>query len=689
VVEKYPANEQNQVLRVVSNNDGDDQGVYGILGNAEIANGTTKTLFFRFRASSPGTNHSLGLTDITPTVLADFRVQLIINGNTLQIRDSATTRYLTPSINTGSWYNLWVVVNNAVDNAADNTKLYLTQGIAGATDGNRMKEVGTQKDTFAFYKGTTNSLNRFFWLTRATNEERAWIDDVYLMDVTVTPLPNPVSLAAHSPTPANGATVATTTVLSWSTGTEPNDPASPNPAITNHYLYINTDSNLVGQLKQTIPAGSPVNPTASYAYALAEDMTYYWRVDESVNNSLPTEPNTIIGPVWNFTTQNSVPVITQQPANVRVFPTETAQIAIAFTSTTTPTVVWKKVATPTDITLNSGGNILITTTSVGKNYTTTLQIANVVNDDQGLYYCVLTNTGRPASPVTSNSAELVVKKMLAWYKFENNFKDSAGTNDGTGAADVNDVPPTFVPGIVGNYAVSFGGKGADVDLDPNAYPKAGVGAGMDEGTMCCCAKAAQAGTFYSNYNDGTMTGFEFSLTSTSMVKMILRGESGNGWGGYYGVDVGTVVGKPSSPTFNMFDGSWHFVAATWKKSNPNDPNQMIVYVDGVQVASVTAGSPETFAAWQRSSTIGASRSAADRTVLKSFYGGAMDDLRVYNYVLDKHAIADIYYAIFHKNVCIETYSITYDFDGDCKIGLNDFMAFASAWLDCGLYPYCP
>lgn len=700
VIEADPTNAQNQVLRVISDNDGNDQGVYGILGNAEIANGTTKILFLRFRASSSETNHSLGLTDIdTPTSLGNFRVQLIIDGDTLQIRDGATTRSLTPSINTGSWYNLWVVV----DNAADKTKLYLTQGIAGATEANRMKDGAF--DTFAFYNGTTNSLDRFFWLTRAVNEERVWSDDVYLMDYPTdsNSLPNPVSLAAHSPTPDNnetGVTITTwyweeetTTALFWSTGTDPNGSTNPNPEITKHYVsFKKGDSNFASGA--TLDEVSPVHTTDSWtppttgSNAMVLDGTYYWRIDESVNDSSRTEPNTIVGPVWKFETQKSVPAITQQPANVRVFPTETAQFTVAFTSITMPTATWKKYVDGTnDQTIVTGGKYTVTPPTLSEgSYTTTLTVAEPGDTEQGLYYCVLINTGRPESSVTSNSAELVVKKMLAWYEFENNFNDSARDVHGIGK-DANDlhvppVIPTFVPGIVGNSAVAFSGTGAYVDLSVDAYPKAGLGTGMDEGTMCCCAKAAQAGTFYSNYNDNfegdPTTGFAFSLTSASKVKMDL-------WGGNYG-NVGTVEGKPSE-AFNMInDGQWHFVAATWKKGV-----QMIVYVDGVQVASVTAGSPQGFAAWVHSTTIGASRSAMNRNVLESFYGGAMDNLQVYNYMLDKYAIADLYDDIFHKPVCIEPYASAYDSDGDCKVDIGDFVTFASAWLDCGLYPnsYCP
>jgi hypothetical protein len=41
--------------------------------------------------------------------------------------------------------------------------------------------------------------------------------------------------------------------------------------------------------------------------ALQYDKTYFWRVDSSYNNSSATDPNTITGPVWTFSTHSGKP----------------------------------------------------------------------------------------------------------------------------------------------------------------------------------------------------------------------------------------------------------------------------------------------------------------------------------------------------------------------------------------------
>ena len=113
---------------------------------------------------------------------------------------------------------------------------------------------------------------------------------------------------------------------------------------------------------------------------------------------------------------------------------------------------------------------------------------------------------------------------------------------------------------------------------------------------------------------------------------------------------------------------------------------MVVYIDGVQAATTTAGSPTYFATWQRGVVLGAIRTIANRAVFGDFYKGLMDDLRVYNYAMDKYGIADIYNDGSGKGACIETYASIYDFDKNCKVDLGDLSILATNWLSCGLYP---
>jgi hypothetical protein len=282
----------------------------------------------------------------------------------------------------------------------------------------------------------------------------------------------------------------------------------------------------------------------------------------------------------------------------------------------------------------------------------------------------------------------VDRRLVGEYLFENNLNDNSAEGNHGNAADPN--APTFdnaepFNDTSGYYAV-FDGIANYADLGITAFPRAeafpyGVGGGMEEGTITCWVKPSQAGVLLSNYNDGMTTGFALSLAVNGEQidsRINVRGES---------ADVGTVQGRPGMTGFDMLgDGRWHMVAATWKWGET-----MRVYVDGAQVASVAAGTPAQFADWQRGVVLGASRTAADRDALSTFYGGFMDTLRIYNYVLTPEEIATEYYQMTGERACTDPAFAGSEFNFDnsiysyCKVDLADFAMFAEAWMSDGLF----
>jgi len=114
---------------------------------------------------------------------------------------------------------------------------------------------------------------------------------------------------ATEPYPADGAVdVPLDTVLSWKSPADSDNPDLPDPAITQHFVYL---------------LATPADPNADPAYALSRvalatevtdgvgtfvpekleyNITYLWAVDLGINGSQPYDPNTLKGVTWRFTT---------------------------------------------------------------------------------------------------------------------------------------------------------------------------------------------------------------------------------------------------------------------------------------------------------------------------------------------------------------------------------------------------
>jgi hypothetical protein len=118
-------------------------------------------------------------------------VQISLINGALGARDGGTMRTLA-TVAPGTWYNLWVAVNNATDTFS----VYLNQGSDDATEADRMTSGSI--DTFAFRSGSTEALDRFLWRAQPQAVNPAvWIDDIYVMDGAE--FQNPLSVLDETP----------------------------------------------------------------------------------------------------------------------------------------------------------------------------------------------------------------------------------------------------------------------------------------------------------------------------------------------------------------------------------------------------------------------------------------------------------------------------------------------------------
>ena len=336
-------------------------------------------------------------------------------------------------------------------------------------------------------------------------------------------------------------------------------------------------------------------------------------------------------------------------------PGENTSFVVEFSSAQAATAAWTKDGQPI-----SEGNVSVVTDDT----TSTLTITGAALANEGDYVCTLTNTG---GPIDSDVATLRLKKLLAWYEFEQNVDDSAGTNNGTTVSGMD-----YSTGRVGSYAVDPNGANY-IELSTDAYPKAGVGNGLDEFTYSAWVKR---GTYSGDarilgaFNDGSTTAVQFGVAGNGTIGCYLREADSTG------TTLNTGPGLVGAE-------EWYHIVATF------DGSRMRIHLNGLMVAEVLDDPLTTFGEWQYPMVLCARN---DRGTVNQFFPGEIDDLRMYNYVLTDEAIAQLYYDVTGEGVCLYGYP-EFDISGpngerDCKVNLWDLTSFASQWLNCGLYPDC-
>lgn len=142
---------------------------------AVVADGNTGTLFFRFRTLSQTTpDISIGLSPlIAPVNGTDISSTLRINGSSLQVYDGAFQT--VGSIATGTWYSVWMVVNNNV--AGDKSFEVFVQGGAYASQ-SQLSYSGDS--SFAFRLDPAGAFNAFDARSNTAHSTTVYFDDIYL-----------------------------------------------------------------------------------------------------------------------------------------------------------------------------------------------------------------------------------------------------------------------------------------------------------------------------------------------------------------------------------------------------------------------------------------------------------------------------------------------------------------------------
>jgi len=432
---------------------------------------------------------------------------------------------------------------------------------------------------------------------------------------------------ATNPSPRIGATdVAWDVTLSWD---------APEVALGVDEVYQITlqtdgigDSNDVTKEFVTEPAFTPAEP-------LLVERAYFWRIDRvDVSGTDPNVSST--GNWWSFTTKGVRPEITVHPSNVLTWPG-----AVSFTceaaSDTPVTYQWYK-----------GGEAMPGATS------NVLTIADAQDSDAADYYCVATNADGSAQ---SDSASLTIKHMLGWWKLDGD----ATAVDGFGSDGViNNAPAVlsemFVEGVDG-LAI-----GVNVDSEKDQYVDfGGVGiTGEMPRTIACWAKNSVPWDQIDQWSNI----FGFSSTDGT-------GEQSFDFNKQGAVDQYCIHRYGAEWSMHAIDGEWHFLIGTFE----NDTVRW--YTDGVY-----GGSATTNLQTQDIVRLG-KRAHGD-----ALWRGWVDDCRIYDFAMGAAEAAELYTNVVTDAMICVGGNPAMDFNGDCRVGIEDLALFVSGWLECNRVPDC-
>lgn len=478
-------------------------------------------------------------------------------------------------------------------------------------------------------------------------------------------------LAGHNLVPGwnatNVGTINGTTVdvaLSWETGRNPSNMEIANPQITKHFLYISTDPNFAGATPVEISAGSPTEETGSYNAPLSPETAYYWRVDESINNSLPGSGATIIsGAVGKFTTRATLPVIITQPVGVLTTVNGTANYSIGVVAEAGLQYQWKK---SNDNIADAGD------TSIGTD-SNTLTLANVQLADAGKYiYCVVSKTG---GSTTSNLVFLEVQRQMAWWKLDDNLNDFLGNWNGAVLPGGSAI--TYAAGKNGNAAVFSDNPDYNrirIPNSENAFNNYKLG--LTVNTWIKGTDTTWSGIIAKQYRNDVNT------TGATGWALEVRGSAATN------APIGSAsfvirgLSTLSSPIVAV-DDKWHMITVTFDGTT----KEAKIYVDANQVNSMTMTGSGPY---DCDEAVSIGSEIANHSNVYQPFGGTVDDVRIFNYPVSAQSVLDMYneFTDPDKVLCISAYASNLDANGDCKVDFSDLAEMVYNWLSCGLYPEC-
>lgn len=401
--------------------------------------------------------------------------------------------------------------------------------------------------------------------------------------------------------------------------------------------------------------------------------TYYWRVDAYEPNA-PGPDILHTGNEWSFTTAPDIPVLLESPKDTVAAAGSEASLTVVGLNQTD--YAWYKSTDPATDTLDD--DVLV---AEGTNLAT-LVLSDVQLADEGYYYCVISNL---LDSLTSDTALLMVERMVAQWKFEGNLNDELEVFDGVGLV----MPGGDQPGIVQepNYVAGIVEDGSAVVLNgTNQLIEIPFSRALNPQSFTITAWTKLDATD-SGYRAVISNRQEVPGQGGSQGGFILYATAGEQWEFWTGSSSGWQGSGTVRLPLGVQDEAWTHLAMSFEATGQaGDVYTGIkrLYINGRLAAINTAGlyRPNPVQKLQ----IGAGQNESINH--DYFFGGAIDDVAIYNYAMDGMEVGRLYHEVSGETVCVDDIGLEFDWNDNCVVDLEDFAIFAEVWLNCRIVPDC-
>ncbi len=447
-------------------------------------------------------------------------------------------------------------------------------------------------------------------------------------------------LRAYGPAPDHRAVdipVSASVILSWTTADDPNHPGQSNPAVTGHWVYLGEDPAIL-----VLQGGKLALETNQLEVTLDKDKTYYWRVDEALDDQ--GDPNQVItGYTWEFATEKTLPQIIAQPRGISVAAGRDAAFAVEAIDPLARTLTYQWRYDPNEAV--SGDEVDLTQTSSGYSGADSAELTVLAIDDAdaGSYYCVVSN----GNLIETQKAYLIIGKLVGHWPLDGSLDDIAGGNNAGASGSVR------------------------------------YGDGLINGAQACDFTASDALTIAAGaYTDPdwSLSWWDYALPGGDDWQAMLASGPTDGWEVFEFVRRGDSRYSFGFDNDNYYTTGYYVAQQQWHHhvmTYDSVTHTANWYLDGVWATERV--SVEFAGGFDSLIYIGNVRGGTEH------FSGSFDDLRFFNYPLDKIEIAQLYTDVrTGEFVCLE--AIEGDFNQDCRIDLIDYALFVSEWLDCNRYP---